>query len=1044
MGVEEVAPRFTTKPSLKQEDGGKRLVFLCALEASPQPEITWFLGNTQLQASDKHRMKAESKGGIAYNIIMELIGVAKDDAGTYKVVAKNKLGEVSATINLNLGGAAKKQADGVAPNFTTKPSTKQVGKDLLMECQLTAEPQPSLEWFRDETQITSGGRVTITVESKGAHVYLLKLLIKDVANGDAGNYRVIAKNELGESNATIKLNFDSSAADAGKGKPMFTSKPAIRQQGDKLIIECKLTADPQPEIIWQKNGENIAESERIKIFLKSDGKNHSISLEITKITISDGGLYKAVAKNIAGESTATINLNFEGKKSEAGKAPHFIQKPVIKQPQKNQLTMTCHLESAQAPKIKWFKEAAEITQGGRYNLSIAKDAKNANLYIVILLIQDPAAGDGGIYKCVATNESGESNANITLNFQGTEKKENDEAEMKRLEAEKIEMQMQESLRIEAEKKEAAMKLEAEAALKLEAEKKEAALKLEAEKKEAALKLEAEKKETEKQAALKLEAEKKEAALKLEAEKKEAALKLEAEKKEAALKLEAEKKEAALKLEAEKKEAALKLEAEKKEAEKQAALKKEAEKKEAEKKAAEKKEADKKEAEKKEAEKKEAEKKAAEKKEAEKKEAEKKAAEKKEAEKKEAEKKAAEKKEPEKKEPEKKEPEKKEPEKKDAPTFTDKPKITLDASKKNLSIECVCTAISRPTVTWYKGNTMLKQNIRYKMRTGQDKNTYKFIMDIMGVNKDDNADYKVVVKNVQGEGSTIATVNLDAPKDSKDGPEPLKDKAAVKIELDQGKVTFEQRVDDKPDGAEWFFGNTPLKTGGRYQMEITERQKMHYACMTMNQVTTKDAGAYKVIVKTPFGERVQHMKLSSTQLIPPKVKGDPPKFITKLTSKTFTLGEAMDITLKVMGTEPITTFWFQDGKEIKPSSSVNITYERGTARFYMSKVTAKEAGEYTVELKNPVGSVTGSAKMIVKEDEKKKKKEEEMKRKEEERLKMEAKMQAELETKEMQRKKDEERKKLEDEKKLERKKEEDEKKKKEEEERQKKELELKKK
>lgn len=33
-------------------------------------------------------------------------------------------------------------------------------------------------------------------------------------------------------------------------------------------------------------------------------------------------------------------------------------------------------------------------------------------------LQDPAPADGGVYKCVASNENGESNANITLNFQG--------------------------------------------------------------------------------------------------------------------------------------------------------------------------------------------------------------------------------------------------------------------------------------------------------------------------------------------------------------------------------------------------------------------------------------------------------------------------------------------------------------------------------------------------------------------------------------------------------------------------------------------------
>lgn len=94
---------------------------------------------------------------------------------------------------------------------------------------------------------------------------------------------------------------------------MFTGKPAIRQLGDKLIIECKLTGDPKPEITWQLGNTIITASERMKMFHKSLGKSHTISLEITKIGLSDGGLYKAIAKNTAGESTATINLNFEGK-----------------------------------------------------------------------------------------------------------------------------------------------------------------------------------------------------------------------------------------------------------------------------------------------------------------------------------------------------------------------------------------------------------------------------------------------------------------------------------------------------------------------------------------------------------------------------------------------------------------------------------------------------------------------------------------------------------------------------------------------------------
>lgn len=45
--------------------------------------------------------------------------------------------------------------------------------------------------------------------NKDGHSYLATLEIRNVTVEDAGKYKVTAKNELGESNATISLNFDS-------------------------------------------------------------------------------------------------------------------------------------------------------------------------------------------------------------------------------------------------------------------------------------------------------------------------------------------------------------------------------------------------------------------------------------------------------------------------------------------------------------------------------------------------------------------------------------------------------------------------------------------------------------------------------------------------------------------------------------------------------------------------------------------------------------------------------------------------------------------
>ena len=44
--------------------------------------------------------------------------------------------------------------------------------------------------------------------------------------------------------------------------------------------------------------------------------NYKASLQIMNVQASDGGIYRAVAKNKSGESTASINLNIAGGEEE--------------------------------------------------------------------------------------------------------------------------------------------------------------------------------------------------------------------------------------------------------------------------------------------------------------------------------------------------------------------------------------------------------------------------------------------------------------------------------------------------------------------------------------------------------------------------------------------------------------------------------------------------------------------------------------------------------------------------------------------------------
>ena len=63
-------------------------------------------------------MKTEPKGNKEFSTMLEIVGVSPQDAGSYKVTAKNDLGESNATIGLNFDGRL------LVPPFTFQSVTK--------------------------------------------------------------------------------------------------------------------------------------------------------------------------------------------------------------------------------------------------------------------------------------------------------------------------------------------------------------------------------------------------------------------------------------------------------------------------------------------------------------------------------------------------------------------------------------------------------------------------------------------------------------------------------------------------------------------------------------------------------------------------------------------------------------------------------------------------------------------------------------------------------------------------------------------------------
>jgi len=81
--------------------------------------------------------------------------------------------------------------------------------------------------------------------------------------------------------------------------PSFTQKPRLLQEddGNKLIFNCKLLANPKPEINWFRGDVHIKEDKRITIGVKPAANDlFDVQLVIDDVEEEDAGLYKVKAK----------------------------------------------------------------------------------------------------------------------------------------------------------------------------------------------------------------------------------------------------------------------------------------------------------------------------------------------------------------------------------------------------------------------------------------------------------------------------------------------------------------------------------------------------------------------------------------------------------------------------------------------------------------------------------------------------------------------------------------------------------------------------
>lgn len=279
-----IPPKILTplKDNYTIQDGDP-FKFSSDVEGVPKPRVVWM-----------------KNGEVIAENVNSVEGITdKGSVGEYTLHAVNVAGEALSTTKLQM-----LQTPPTLSSLSDEYKFKEKEEDLVLSVDISGSPIPTVTWLHDGSPIDlSDPRVSVcTTPTKST------LIVKNAAKDDKGAYSVNVSNGNGavEGRASVDITYPPEIT----GSLVY---PELVVKNTKFEVKGCVKGEPFPEISWvHPTGKVIDVSEagvnEVKVY--PDG---TVILGIESAQMTDGGIYKLVAKNERGEAVLASGIvNVEG------------------------------------------------------------------------------------------------------------------------------------------------------------------------------------------------------------------------------------------------------------------------------------------------------------------------------------------------------------------------------------------------------------------------------------------------------------------------------------------------------------------------------------------------------------------------------------------------------------------------------------------------------------------------------------------------------------------------------------------------------------
>lgn len=208
------------------------------------------------------------------------------------------------------------------------------------------------------------------------------------------------------------MSRESSLADILEGiPPTFSRKPKAQyvDEDTNVILECRLVAVPEPDIVWTFNDEEIdtTVTKNVRIVTESDMHMYCSVVHIKKVKKSQEGTYEVIATNREGESRLPIVLKVRTSEKEPPQVLEPLRNMIIREGES--AVLSTQIIGNPEPKITWYKDGKPI----KGNTKTEKD-------IHTLTLISPKHNEKGEYTVKAVNPLGSVETSAYLTIEGSE------------------------------------------------------------------------------------------------------------------------------------------------------------------------------------------------------------------------------------------------------------------------------------------------------------------------------------------------------------------------------------------------------------------------------------------------------------------------------------------------------------------------------------------------------------------------------------------------------------------------------------------------